>query len=178
MGFRRDRCTIGGQRVQPNLWVVGNSAEWTNVDPRLILVGREDHNPPTARIRASKLALFIAWHRSWGIVFHLSKISEGCDGLFVVAVGSIDRRSKFYKRSQLFICSHNESISIDASDAQDRARIISDCRTANDAAMISSTICTRQFYESTSEYSWNYTYDSRRTFNLVFPRRAKLRQER
>ena len=47
-----------------------------------------------------------------------------------------DHRFQFDKRGQLFIRTHNESLSINASAAQDRARIVFDCRVVNDPAMI------------------------------------------
>jgi hypothetical protein len=43
-----------------------------------------------------------------------------------------DRRFKFQKRSQFFIRTHNETLSA----SQDRARIVFDCRMANDPAMM------------------------------------------
>jgi hypothetical protein len=43
-----------------------------------------------------------------------------------------DRRFEFQKRSQLFIRSHNETLSA----SQDRARIVFDCRITDDPAMM------------------------------------------
>jgi hypothetical protein len=45
---------------------------------------------------------------------------------------SANRRFQFHKRSQLFIRSHNETLSA----SHDRARIVFDCQTAHDLAMI------------------------------------------
>jgi len=41
---------------------------------------------------------------------------------------------EFYKRRQLFLCSRNETLSV----APDRARIVFDCRMADDPAVMSS----------------------------------------
>ena len=55
-----------------------------------------------------------------------------------------NRRFKFQKRRQLFIRSHNETLSA----SQDRARIVFDCRMANDSAMMASTIPARFLVKS------------------------------
>jgi hypothetical protein len=49
-----------------------------------------------------------------------------------------NRRLKFKKRGELFIRAHTKRFPSPSS--QDRARIVFDCRTVNDPAMMSSTI--------------------------------------
>jgi hypothetical protein len=48
---------------------------------------------------------------------------------------TIDDRFGLQKRRQLFICPHNETLSV----ARDCARIVFDCRMTDDPAMMSST---------------------------------------
>jgi hypothetical protein len=52
-----------------------------------------------------------------------------------VAKTAFNRYFQFDKRSQLFIRTHNETLSA----SQDRARIVFDCRMIDDPAMMSST---------------------------------------
>jgi hypothetical protein len=57
------------------------------------------------------------------------KVSLRCQVQFAAIA---NRRFEFQKRGQLLIRVHNETLSV----SQDRARIVFDCRMANDRAMI------------------------------------------
>jgi hypothetical protein len=83
---------------------------------------------------------------------------------FFYALDCPNRRFKFEKRSQLFIRTHNESLSVtmrvsnpdrSASLAHaDRVKIVLDCRTVNDQPPMSSTIPAHVLWNSDRAKRW------------------------